>query len=178
MRNPGLADRVLYVKGRWIDRRAHDPQDRELAVAQPGIIARLFVKSVMRPIHGQLARSMSRHSIDEFGFQNMLDRLIKHCELARSRGELSLVFRGESRFDGRPVWVIRRRLPYTGEGGLYPDRTADILIDRQYRVPIAIYSYSDEAERPGCLIGKYEFHDLRMGVGLTAKDFEPATYGM
>jgi len=177
-RNPGLAARVLYVKGRWTDPTTGNPEERELAVAQPGIIARIFVKSVKQPIHGQLARKSSRRSLDEFGFQRTLDRLIKICELGRSRGELALEFCGESRFDDRPVWVIRRRLPYTGEGGTYPDRTAEILVDKAYRVPVAVYCYSDDDRQPKNLIAKYEYRSIRMRAGLTESDFEPETYGM
>jgi hypothetical protein len=178
LRNPGLAARVLYVKGRWTDSTAADPEERELAIAQPGVIAQIFVKSVKQPIHGPLARKASRRFLDEFGFLKTLDRLIAVCELARSRGELALDFRGESRFDGRPVWVIRRHLPYTVEGGFYPDRTAEILVDKEYRVPVAVYCYSDDDRQPGNLLAKYEYRSVRMRAGLTEKDFEPVTYGM
>lgn len=177
-RNQDQASRVIYVKGRWSDLTAEDPNDRELAVAQPGVIARIFVKSVKRPIHGQLAKKTSRRCIDDFGFQKTLDRLIAVSELAKANGELSLVFHGESQFDNRPVWVLRRRLPYDGEGGTYPDRIAEILIDKEYRVPVAIYCYSEIDRHPRNLIAKYEYRSIRMQVGLTEKDFEPGTYGM
>jgi hypothetical protein len=178
IRNPGLANRALYVKGRWTDPKAKDPNERELAVAQPGKIAQLFVKSVKQPIRGKLAHRSSRRSMDDFGFQKTLDLLIKYCHLAKERGELSLEFCGESRFDGRPVWVIRRRLPYTGPKGEYPDRTAEFLIDKQHRVPVAVYCYSDDEKQPQNLLGKYEYRSVRMGAGLTDRDFEPSTYGM
>lgn len=177
-RNPGMAARVIYVKGRWTDSSAQDPEERELAIAQPGVIARIFVKSVKQPIHGRLARKASRRFLDDFGFEKSLDRLIKICELGRSRGELTLDFSGESRFDGRPVWVIRRHLPYTGEGGVYPDRTAEILVDKEYHVPVAVYCYFDTDRQARNLIAKYEYRSVQMRVGLTNKDFEPVTYGM
>ncbi|MEK6642800.1 MAG: DUF1571 domain-containing protein [Planctomycetota bacterium] len=177
-RNPGLATRAIYVKGRWTDLTATNPDDRELAVAQPGILARLFVKSLKQPIHGRLARKASRRCIDDFGFQKTLDRLITVCETGKSRGELTLDFRGESQFDDRPVWVIRRHLPYTVEGGLYPDRTVEMFIDKEYRVPVAVYCYSDVDRHPSHLIAKYEYRSIRMQAGLTEKDFDPLTYGM
>ena len=177
-RNPGMAARVIYVKGRWTDSTAQEPEDRELAVAQPGVIARIFVKSVKQPIHGRLAKKSSRRFIDEFGFQKTFDRLIGVCEMGRSKGELALEFCGESQFDGRPVWVIRRHLPYITEGGRYPDRTAEIFIDRGLRVPVAVYCYSDDDRQLGHLLAKYEYRGIRMRVGLTDKDFEPVTYGM
>ena len=177
-RNPGMAARVIYVKGRWTDSTAQDPEDRELAVAQPGALARIFVKSVTQPIHGRLAKKSSRRFIDEFGFEKTLDRLINICEMGKSRGELGLEYSGESQFDGRAVWVIRRHLPYIAEGGRYPDRTAEILIDQRLRVPVAVYCYSDDDRNPTNLLAKYEYRRVRMGVGLTEKDFEPVTYGM
>ncbi|MBE7506693.1 MAG: DUF1571 domain-containing protein [Planctomycetia bacterium] len=178
VRNPGMAVRVLYVKGRWRDLKATNPDERELAIAQPGVIARLFIKSVKEPIHGRLAKKASRRFLDDFGFQKTLDRLIKVSEQAKSRGELTLKYCGESQFDGRPVWVIRRHLPYTAEGGLYPDRTAEILVDKALRVAVAVYCYSDVERHPSNLLAKYEYRSIRMGAGLTNRDFEPTTYGM
>ena len=178
LQNPGLATRVIYVRGKWTDPSANDADEGELAVAQPGVIARVFIKSIRQPIHGKLARASSRRFIDDFGFERTFDQLIEVSELGRARGELSLEFKGETEFDGRPVWVIRRVLPYTGEGGRYPDRTAEILIDKAYRVPVAVYCYSDEEMNSGLLLAKYEYRRVRMQVGLTDKDFDPATYGM
>jgi hypothetical protein len=178
VRNAGLASRVLYVRGKWTDPQAEDPTLRELAVCQPGAVAKLFVKSIKMPIHGSMARRTARRSIDEFGFGRTLDLLIKYCQIAKSRDELRLTFRGSTHFDGRPVWVIRRHLPYTGEAGIYPDRSTDIFIDQEYYVPVAVYCYSDEDHKPTNLLGKYEYRDIRFNVGLTPGDFEPGTYGM
>src|SRR5262245_39607068 len=36
LRNPGLAVRALFVQGRWTDPQAKLPEERDLAVAQPG----------------------------------------------------------------------------------------------------------------------------------------------
>ncbi|MEK6642623.1 MAG: DUF1571 domain-containing protein [Planctomycetota bacterium] len=178
IRNPGLAARVLYVKGKWTNAKAKNPDERELAVAQPGKIAQLFVKSLKQPVRGSLAKDASRRYLDEFGFAKTLDLLINYCDVAKSKDELKLELVGESHFDGRPVWVVRRTLPYTDEAGFYPDRTAEIYIDKEYRVPVAVYCFSDDAKDPKHLLGKYEYRDIRFGVGLTDKDFEPKTYGM
>lgn len=177
-RNAGLAERVIYVAGKWIDEDADSPDERDLAVCQPGAIARILVKSVKQPIHGKMARKTSRRFIDDFGFTNALNMLIKYCEIARDKGELKLEFCGETRFDGRPVWVVRRHLPYVGEGGLYPDQLAEIFIDKEYRVPVAVYCYADEGKSPEHLLGKYEYRNIRMHAGLSEQDFDPATFGM
>ena len=177
-RNPGLAERVIYVKDRWIDDDADTADERQLAVCQPGPVARLLVKSIKQPIHGKLAKKSSRRYVDEFGFSRALDLLIKYCEIARESGDLKLDYCGETRFDGRPVWVVRRTLPYTGVTGLYPDRIAEVFIDKEYRVPVAVYCYSDDAKEPHNLLGKYEYRNIRMQAGLSEADFDPQTYGM
>lgn len=177
-RNPGLADRVIYVRDRWVDADADDVDDRDLAVCQPGPVARLLVKSIKQPIHGKLAKKTSRRSVDDFGFTRALDMLIKYCEKGQKAGVLKLEFCGESRFDGRPVWVIRRHLPYSGENGPYPDRLAEVFIDKEYRVPVAVYCFSSDVHDPDFLLGKYEYRNIKLHAGLTDADFEPATYGM
>lgn len=178
IRNAGMAERAIYVKDKWVDEGADDPELRQLAVAQPGEVARLFVKSVKQPIHGMMAKKSSRRFMDDFGFVRAMDMLIRYCEIARDKGELKLEFRGESHFDGRPVWVLRRILPYTGESGIYPDRIADVFVDKELRVPVAVYCYSHDDRSPEHLLGKYEYRNVRFHAGLTERDFEPATYGM
>lgn len=176
LKNPGKAERVIYVKGKWIDAGANKPEERDLAVCQPGAIARVFVKSLKQPIRGSMAREASRRFIDEFGFWQSLNLLTKYSQLAKDRGELTLVFRGESMFDGRPTYVLERRLPYTGENGTYPDRVATIHIDKQWRVPVSVRCYADDAKKQ--LLGRYEYSNVTFDVGLTDKTFEPTTYGM
>jgi len=177
-RNPGLAERVVYVKNKWIDSEADNAEEREQAVCQPGAALRLILKSVKQPIHGDRARDASRRYIDEFGFSRSLDLLIQYCERAKARGELDLKFKGESFFDGRPTWVLHRSLPYDKDGGPYPDRICEIHIDREYRIPVAVYSYSNDAMKPEHLLGKYEYTNIRLNPGLSESDFEPGTYGM
>jgi hypothetical protein len=98
--------------------------------------------------------------------------------MAKSDGILKLDFCGESRFDGRPVWVLQRHLPYTGEGGIYPDRLAEIFIDKEYRIPVAVYCFSSDVKDARYLLGKYEYRNIKLHARLSDADFEPATYGM
>ena len=177
-RNGGMAKRAIYVKGRWRDESNEDPTLRELAVCQPAKGLSLLIKSIKQPIHGALARAASRRAIDEFGFRRSLDLLIKYSEQAFVAGELGLEFKGETRFDGRKVWLIRRTLPYTGAEGPYPDRVANIYIDQEHKVPVAVYCYADDACEPQHLLGKYEYRNIQFNVGLAESDFDPATYGM
>jgi len=173
IRNKGLVDRVIYVKDKWVDHRAEDPALRQLALAQPSSLAGLFIKSTKQPIRGSFAKGSSRHSIDEFGFEATLRLFIKYCRRAMTNGELQLDFKGETSFCDRPVWLLRRRLPYSQEAGVYPDRLVDLYIDKEYMVPVAIYCYSDDDRKPQDLLGKYEYRNIRFDVCLTEADFEP-----
>lgn len=178
-RNPGLASRVIYVEGKWVKADEESPELQAQALAQPeNSAARLLVPSIKIPIHGMAAKRTARRAIDEFGFKRTLDLLIQYCQIANTRNELKLEFLGEKHFDGRPVWVIRRHLPYTGESGIYPDRTAEIYVDKEFKLPIAVYCYSDDAMRPENLLGKYEYRDIQLNVEISDKVFDPATYGM
>jgi hypothetical protein len=176
LRNADKADRVIYVQDRWVDADADDPAERDLAVCQPGPIARLLVKSLKMPIRGSLARMTSRRCIDEFGFDRSMELLIRYSEIARQRGELSLTYQGESEFGGRPTYVIERRLPYDGPGGIYPDRVAVIHLDRERRIPLCVRCFADD-ERSH-LLGRYEYRDVDLSADLPDDAFDPAAYGM
>ena len=177
-RNAGLAKRVIFVKDRWVDEDAKDATLRDLAVCQPAGGLSYLVKSVKQPIRGKLARKTSRRSIDQFGFKNSLDLLIKYSIKAQAENALQLEFVGNTRFDGRDVWLIRRTLPYTGPDGKYPDRVADLYIDMEHKVLLAVYTYSGDERTPEQLLGKYEYRNIRFNAELTDEDFDPATYSM
>ncbi len=174
IRNRGCVDRVIYVKDKWVDHGAKDPAFRQLALAQPSSLAGFFIKSTKQPIRGTFAKRSSRHFIDEFGFDESLRLFTKYCRMAAATGELKLEFKGETSFGGRPVWMLRRQLPYSNETGVYPDRLADLYIDKEHLVPVAIYCYSDDDRQPRDLLGKYEYRDIRFDVRLTEADFEPS----
>ncbi|MFQ6048108.1 MAG: DUF1571 domain-containing protein, partial [Phycisphaerae bacterium] len=114
----------------------------ELAVVEPeGAIARLLVPSIMRPIRSPEARQASRRQIDEFGFENALQLIIKYSRAARQEGKLALQYLGTGRIDGRETYVIERTLPYTGQDGFYPDRKLTVHLDKQWLLPVACFCY-------------------------------------
>lgn len=177
LKNPDRAERVIYVRGRWTDKDAEDENLRELAVCQPGPIARVFVKSVKQPIHSAISKQCSRRYIDEFGFARGLELLIRYCRIAEQRGELRLEFLGESQFEGRPTYVVERHLPYRGGAGeIYPDRVAVVHLDQAWRVPVSVRCFADEEQTQ--LLGRYEYSDVEMNIDLTSDVFDPARYGM
>lgn len=164
-RNEDKAQRVVYVEGRWMGEHGE-----KLAVVEPaGSVARLFVSDVLRPIHGDEARKAARKSIDQFGFANTLRRILRFCDVGAERQELDMRCVGEGMLAGRPTYVFERRLPYTDENGLYPDRLLIVHLDKEYLLPISCTSYADEARTT--LLGSYVFTNVQFNVGLTDRDF-------
>ncbi len=165
VKNADKAQRAIYVEGKWTGR-----DGEKLAVVEPaGAIARLLVDDVMRPIDGPDARKAGRRQIDQFGFLNSLRLILRYCEIGAKRNELEVKYVGEGAIGGRPTWVIERRLPYTNDDGLYPDRVLVVHIDQEYLMPTCCISYADEAKTK--LLGKYVTTDIKFNVGLTDRDF-------
>ena len=69
----------------------------------------------------------------------------------------------------RPTYVFERRLPYTGDHGLYPDRLLVVHLDQECLLPTCCIAYADEAGTK--LLGRYVITDVKFNVGLTDSDF-------
>lgn len=164
-KNADKARRVIYVEGKWTDDKG-----QRLAVVEPqGVIARALVDYVMRPIDGSDARKAARRRIDQFGFANSLQLIMKYTELGLQRQEVELKYVGDSDWPGRPCYVIERRLPYTDDNGVYPDRVLMVYVDKEYLLPTCCISYADEAKTK--LLGRYMLKNVRFNVGLSDRDF-------
>ncbi len=166
IRNPGRVRRIVYVKDR--DR---GPNGAQRALVEPeGTLARLVTRRFPIEIHSPTAQSASRYPIDQFGFRSTIDRLIRVCEKARQRGDLQLTFAADGEVDGRPTFVIVRRLPYTGPDGMYPDALLVIHLDREWLLPVAMHSYSDANGQ--FLLGSYVITKVRLNPKVNDSTFE------
>ncbi len=169
--NPDKARRVIYVEDKW------NKGGKPAALCEPeGAIARMLVSSIAMPIHGPDAKAASRRTIDQFGFEKALDLIIKYSEMAKENGELELSYIGQAKVGGRETYVFERLLPYTGEDGVYPDRLLVYHLDKETLMPLSCASYADEKKEQ--LLGRYEYTDVKLNVGLSEADFEGKTYKM
>lgn len=157
LENEDKCSRALYVKDRWFDEH-----NQPTAVVVPGPLARLFVDHVMRPIHGPDAERSSRRTIDQFGMRQAIELTLKYCRMAREQGQLKFEYVGNGEVDGRETLVFERHLPYTGEGGVWPDRLLIVHVDRELMLPTRCECYAD-AERK-TLLGTYTYTDVRINV--------------
>jgi hypothetical protein len=164
LRGADKAQRITFVKGRWTR------DGKQLAHIEPaGLLALLAPNGVKRDIHAPDVRAASRRTIDQFGFKNTLDLIIKWAEVAKSDPRYSFRFVGLDEFEGRPCYVLERRLPYTTMDAPYPDRLLVMYIDREWLVPTACYAYADDNRKE--LLGSYLTTNVEFNVGLTDADF-------
>jgi hypothetical protein len=171
IRNPGDARRVLYVKGLWQNERG-DP----LAKIEPeGVIARLLVKSVMLPINGPSARAASRRTIDLFGFANAMRLIIDYTQTAIKTDKGGMVYAGEGQVEGRRTWILKRTLAYSGDGGPWPDRILIVHIDSEWLLPVACYTFADDARQ--IVLARYVFSNVQLNKGLGDADFDAQANG-
>jgi hypothetical protein len=162
--SPRPAQRALFIEGKWTDSKG-----RAQALIEPEPVLALLAPRVKRPIDDRLARSKSRRRIDQFGFSRSMDLIVDYSEMAKAEGVLKLEYRGRSTVAGRPTYVFVRQLPYTGQGGKYPDRVLVVHIDEEYLLPTAVFTFADDLETE--ILGTYITTDLELNVGLSPADF-------
>jgi len=170
VKNPDKCSRVLYVDDRWVK------DNQQMAVVEPGAIAKLFVPYVMRPIHGKDARKSSRRTIDQFGFRNSLALTLKYCKLAQEQNILDFAFKGRSEVDGRETLVFERHLPYTDEDCKWPDRVLVVHIDKELLLPTLCVAYADDAKEK--LLGEYKMTDIKLNPNLPDSAFTKKGMGL
>ena len=162
--NPTRARRVTYVAG-----RRRDAFGRESAGVEPIGVAGVFLPRVTCAIHGTLMRAASRRPLDQFGFVNTLRIMIENCARAEREPEYELRYLGTGSVAGRPCYVLRRRLPYAGPNGEYPERWLVAYLDQEWLVPTACISFADD--RAEQLMGSYVLTEVEFNVTLTDEDF-------
>ena len=166
LRNADNVRRVLYIDNEDFV----DDQGRKIAKVEPnGAIVRLLVSEVEIEIHGKRAAESSRRPIDRFGFREIFELLEEYNEIGRQNGVLDYRYGGEGVIDGRPTFKLVRNLPYTGDGGTYPDAMMVLHLDQEWLLPTALYSYADHEGQ--MLLGSYLYTNVVLNPGLTDADF-------
>ncbi len=174
VRNPTCCDRVLYVKGRWINRRGGE----EAWVDPNGALVNLVLGArggVRYDVEKGVAEGRTRRPINAFGFVNMLRLIVSISELAATRGELALNYLGRSRLDDRETYLFERVLPYAGLQGTYPDRVLLVHLDRETHLPIGLFAYADDDRE--VLLGSYVMRDVTLNPGLSNAVFSKDANG-
>ncbi len=170
IKNQDKCHRALYVEDRWLE------DDKQMAVAEPGAIARIFVPYVMRAIHGKDAAKSSRRTIDQFGVGNSIRLVLKYCKMAEKEGVLGFNYKGKGKVDDRETLVFERHLPYNGEGCRWPDRVLVVHVDKDWLVPVLCVAYGDDAKKE--LLGMYLTTNIDFNVNLPDSVFTKKGMGL
>lgn len=161
----GRIRRALYVEGRY-----RDNDGNELVLVEPaGGVARLLAGTVKVPLHGDEARKSSRRSLDQFGFYQALEIILRENERFAAEGTLTWDPVTNGQVGDRDTYVLVRHLPYEGPAGPYPNRRLVIHIDRESLLPLAFRAYADEAEQE--LLEDYTFSAICLNPGLGDEHF-------
>ncbi len=166
-KNADKARRALYMEGPdYVDGRG-----RKLTRVEPnGAIARLFTTDIFVQAHGDQARKSSRRTIDEAGFHTTFQLFEAYHQRAEQRGVGELRYAGTGEIDGRPTYIIERRLPYEGAGGPFPDAKLVLHLDQEWLLPVAVYSFADSAGTE--LLGSYVFKDVELNPEFSEDAFK------
>ncbi len=162
VKNAGLVDRVLYIKGQ---------NDNKALVKPAGILGWFVPTHVKRPVNGPDAAKVSRRRLDQFGFANTLKLILAVNARAEKAKDLKFEFSGELTRNGRKTLKFERFLP---NKPYYPDQHLVLLIDKEMLVPVGTFAYNEN----GKLLGKYVYKNIKLNTGLAWKEFTPEANGM
>ena len=119
-----------------------------------------------------LAMRDNRYPITEFGFENMLARLLEVGQDELQYDDCEVKFYHDFKLDGRPCFGVEVRHPvYQSYFRFYVVR---IFIDNELRVPVHFESYDWPAKAGDSplLVERYRYRNVRLNVGLNDRDFD------
>jgi hypothetical protein len=161
--NPPIADRILYVEGKY--------DNRMLARPANALLRSLVGSSVLRRPDGPEARQSTLRPVNVFGFKRSLESLLGVYRQAEAAGDLETSCGGRASVAGREAIVLVRHLPARSD---YPARETRVYIDTEYLLPFCVESYDWD----GRLSSRYVYRDVKFNVALTADDFLPKANGL
>jgi hypothetical protein len=159
---PSVADRLLYVEGKW----------KNQMLVRPAGLA-VFVGPQFRPPDGAEAMRETLRPVTAFGFERTLRSLIDAYALGKKNGGLRQEFGGYATVGGRNALLLVR---YLDDKPQYPAWKTLTYIDPEYLLPVEIVAYGWDDQH--LLTCRYAYRDVKFNVGLTAEDFLPKANGM
>lgn len=158
-----LRDReVLYVDGQYHNR----------LIVHNGGGSFSYVTTELRP-GSPLAMNGNRYPITEFGFENLLKRLIEVAQEDILRGaDCQVTFYENAKINQRPCTGVLVVHPQRDPASRF--HMARVFMDKELKIPLLFESYdwpSEEGGKPE-LLEQYSYSDVRLNVGLTDTDFD------
>ncbi len=132
-----------------------------------------FVTTRISP-ESETAMASNRYPITDFGFENLVKRLIvvvKEDMLTSS--DTDVQFFEDAKIDGRSCTAVKVTHPTYDERLRF--HTATVFVDNELRVPIHYEAYDWPAEKGAepVLLEQYTYRDIKLNVGFSDYDFDP-----
>lgn len=131
-----------------------------------------FVTTKIRPT-SDTAMADNRYPLTEFGFENLVRRLIDVVkEEIRIGAESEVQFFNDAKVDGRRcTGVVVSHPTYDSRLRFY---RASVFMDNELRVPVhyEAYDWPEEADGEPILLEQYTYRDIRLNVRFTDEDFD------
>jgi len=133
-----------------------------------------FVTTKIAP-ESDTAMASNRYPITDFGFENLVKRLIvvvKEDMLISSDTEVR--FFEDAKIDGRSCTAVKVTHPAYDERLRF--HIATVFVDNELRVPIhyEAYDWPEEKGADPVLLEQYTYRDIKINEGFTEYDFDPS----
>lgn len=151
---------ALYVKGQ--------NDDKLLVKLDEGLLS--FAGTLALQPDEKKAMRDSRYPITQIGILQLVDRILKENEGLELK-KTSCKKHDELVNDMKCVCYT---IEFSGPD-VHPEYSKTVLhICEESKLPVCIASYGWDEHKPGELVERYEYHDLKTSQNLTDKDFDPA----
>ncbi len=154
---------VMYVEG---------ANGGNITAHEGGMKGRFLPTMNLDP-HGMIAMQGQRYPITDFGFENLVVKLIEKGERDRKHAECSVEFRTGAQVEkDRPctVLVVTHPVPRP----YFDFHVAEIFIDDNLNIPVRYAAYSwpthEGAEKE--LLEEYTYRDIKLNLNMTNVDFD------
>ncbi len=162
---PDAGREAIWIAGR----------NRGKAVVHDVGITKFLTGTLYLDPNGSMAMDGNRHPITQAGIGNLINTVATRWETElRPGNKTQLVIHPDVRLGDRSC--IRIESTHLQRSPEYMFHAIKLYIDREHGLPIRIESY-DWPRRPGLapdLLEEYTYAHLRLNVGLTERDFDPA----
>ena len=161
---PNRGREAIYVEGR------HDGR----VLAHDVGIGKWIAGTMKLDPQGSMAMGASRHPITEAGIGPLIETVAQRWADELTPGESLVTIHAGMHVDGRPCTMIESVHPHRQPGFLF--HRVNLYIDCELGLPTRFEAY-DWPRHPGAspeLVEEYAYRDLRLDVGLSDEDFDPA----
>jgi Protein of unknown function (DUF1571) len=158
---------VIYVEGR----------NNGAITAHEGGMRGRFLPTLNLDPHGMLAMQGQRYPITDFGFENLVVKLIEKGERDRKHAECNVKFSHGATIGTKEDKVVCTRLevihPIPRQH--FDFHVAEIFIDDKLNIPVRYAAYTWPAQEGSDreMLEEYTYTKIKLNQGLTDADFDP-----